>query len=102
MSSKMDLCTAAQVSILRLLERHRCSVFIRVVNEYLKCLEGEFDPILILIVAKLCDNFLLQIHAVESFMNDLVRLSCTDMLDIQDVSGGIVNILGAGSMDYSQ
>jgi hypothetical protein len=44
LSSKMDLCTTAQVSILRLLERHRCSVFICVINEYLNCLEGEFDP----------------------------------------------------------
>jgi len=102
MSSKMDLCTTAQVSILRLLERHRCSVFICVVNEYLKCLEGEFDPPLLLMVAKSCDDFLLQTHAVESFMNDLVRLSCTDMVDIQGVSGGIVNIIGAGSMNYSE
>ena len=33
-------------------------------------------------VAKLCDDFLLQTHAVESFMNYLFGLSCTDMLDI--------------------
>jgi hypothetical protein len=43
LSSKMDLCTAAQISILQLLERYRCSVFISIIDEYLNCLTGEFD-----------------------------------------------------------
>jgi hypothetical protein len=43
LASVLDLCTAAQISILQLLERHRCSVFISIIDEYLNCLAGEFD-----------------------------------------------------------
>ncbi|KDR17197.1 hypothetical protein L798_08300 [Zootermopsis nevadensis] len=43
LSSKLNLCAAAQISILQLLERHRCSVFISIIDEYLNCLSGEFD-----------------------------------------------------------
>jgi hypothetical protein len=46
------MCAAAQTSILRLLERHRCSVFLSIIDEYLNCLAGEYDIKLFFVVTK--------------------------------------------------
>jgi hypothetical protein len=43
LASMVDLCITAQISVIQLLERHRCSVFISIIDEYLNCMAGEFD-----------------------------------------------------------
>jgi hypothetical protein len=50
LSSNLNLCAAAQISIVQLLERHRCSVFISIIDEYLNCLAGEFDSLLFMVM----------------------------------------------------
>jgi hypothetical protein len=68
LSSKLNLCTAAQISVLQLLERHRCSVFISVIDEYLNCLAGEFDVKLLFMVMKLCAYKYSQNGVIENFI----------------------------------